>query len=134
MLSVPDSSFESFAISSSNRSYSTFPNLFCSSSLALIHRAICYELFDSHMPSQPIMMKCRSFLEIFVISGHDVIAWCSSPKFLFYLNSKSPNARLRFKHPFTRPLSIYPPAFFIRFYSSGTYGLWSLLRGLHSPL
>lgn len=114
MLSLPVSYLMFFATISSNRTYSVFPNDTLSSKFFLTQSAMFYEDLHYHTPSQHITIKNKSFLDIFTISGIDVMACSSRLTSFVALNYKSPKALVRFKHPFTLPFYTYPPALVMR--------------------
>mmetsp|Transcript_15836 Transcript_15836/g.29011 ORF Transcript_15836/g.29011 Transcript_15836/m.29011 type:complete len:248 (+) Transcript_15836:193-936(+) len=78
------------------------------------------------MPSQASTRKSSSSDRVQLwISGAAVII-CSCGGILgFNLKSKSPNALVKFKAPFTRPSMIVPPARVMRSASTGREVLWS---------
>jgi len=89
----------------------------------------------SQIPSHPkIMNSSYLFISLFLISGKAIINYLSSDNYLSFLYSKSPNALLKFKLPFTLPSVTNPPAYNILFFSNSSSGLWSLLIFTNYPL
>jgi hypothetical protein len=84
-------------------------------------------LFIYQIPSQPKIINSALATGFFFKSGFALIICYYGFMFLVILYSWSPKARDRFKFPFTRPSITCPPAFFIRFSSISSSGLWSTL-------
>ena len=88
----------------------------------------------SQIPSHPIRIN-SSLIDrvLFLTSGNAIISYSSGPRSTFFLYSKSPIARERFKFPFTRPSVMNPPAFFILALSFFISGLWSIDNSVTFP-
>ena len=80
----------------------------------------------SKTPSHPIKSISMSPVSsLWWISGKALITCFYGGSSLFLLKSKSPMALDKFRDLFTRPSLTNPPAPTIRFFSSGSSGLWS---------
>ena len=132
MLSIPYWLPLSFETSSSSSS-SQIPSNFFLSSRALTQSTISGFVFIYQIPSHPIIIKSMFSFFIFVMSGFAVIICSSADRLSFFLYSPSPNARLKFRPPFTLPKLTTPPALVILLIYYVSYGLWSLLNSFVWP-
>ncbi len=82
-----------------------------------------------HTPSHPINKNWSPYsLFIYFMSGIQVIGCLWNGKPGVFLCPKSPIDLVKF-NPFTLPLIIWLPDFYILYFYIGFYGLWSYERG-----